>query len=125
MHEKNVLLSVYLRNEMIWFTCIYIKKLSDICSLWNIKFYDYESYNILREENYKEKFFFIRQDVSSLRQSYQLSDLSYNNYFVMRTYIWWLCRKWRKFNLKGFGNIILMRKMRTIIFLRRAYMLLL
>ena len=44
---------------------VYIKKLSDICSLWNIKFYDYKSYNILREEDYKEKFFFIRQDVSS------------------------------------------------------------
>ena len=36
---------------------VYVKKLSDICSLWNIKFYDYESYNILREEDYKEKFF--------------------------------------------------------------------
>ena len=35
---------------------VYIKKLSDICSLWNIKFYDYESYNILREEIYEEKF---------------------------------------------------------------------
>ena len=33
---------------------VYVKKLSDICSLWNIKFYDYESYNILREV-YKEK----------------------------------------------------------------------
>ena len=38
---------------------VYIKKLSDICSLWNIKFYDYESYNILREEDYKEKFFYL------------------------------------------------------------------
>ena len=34
---------------------VYVKKLSDICSLWNVKFYDYESYNILREEVYKEK----------------------------------------------------------------------
>ena len=33
---------------------VYVKKLSDICSLWNIKFYDYESYNILWEV-YKEK----------------------------------------------------------------------
>ena len=36
---------------------VYVKKLSDICSLWNVKFYDYESYNILREEVYEEKFF--------------------------------------------------------------------
>ena len=36
---------------------IYVKELSDICSLWNIKFYDYESYNILREEDYKENSF--------------------------------------------------------------------
>ena len=34
---------------------VYIKKLSDICSLWDVKFYDYESYNILREEVYEEK----------------------------------------------------------------------
>ena len=34
----------------------YVKKLSDICSLRNVKFYDYESYNILWEEVYKEKF---------------------------------------------------------------------
>ena len=34
---------------------VYVKKLSDICSLWNVKFYDYESYNILQEEVYKEK----------------------------------------------------------------------
>ena len=34
---------------------IYVKKLSDICSLWNVKFYDYESFNILWEEVYKEK----------------------------------------------------------------------
>ena len=34
---------------------VYVKKLSDIYSLWNVKFYDYGSYNILREEVYKEK----------------------------------------------------------------------
>ena len=34
---------------------VYVKNLSDICSLWNVKFYDYESYNILRQEVYKEK----------------------------------------------------------------------
>ena len=38
---------------------VYVKKLSDICSLWNIKFYDYESYNILWEEAYKEKFSYL------------------------------------------------------------------
>ena len=31
-----------------------------------------------------KKNFVILKDVSSLRQSYQLSDLSYNDYFVMR-----------------------------------------
>ena len=43
--------------------------------LWNVKFYDHESYNILWEEVIK-KIFLIRQVVSSLRQSYQLSNLS-------------------------------------------------
>ena len=45
---------------------VYVKKLSYVCSLWNIKFYDHESYNILWEEVYKEKFL-IWQDVSSLK----------------------------------------------------------
>ena len=35
---------------------VYVKKLSDIYSLWNVKFYDYESYNILRKEVMKESF---------------------------------------------------------------------
>ena len=35
---------------------VYIKKLSDIGYLWNVKFYDYKSYNILREKVYEEKF---------------------------------------------------------------------
>ena len=35
---------------------VYVYKLSNICSLWNVKYYDYESYNILREEVYEEKF---------------------------------------------------------------------
>ena len=34
----------------------YVKKLSDIYSLWNVKFYDYKSYNILRKEVYEENF---------------------------------------------------------------------
>ena len=37
---------------------VYVKKSSDICSLWNVRFYDYESYNILPELVYKEKFFY-------------------------------------------------------------------
>ena len=35
---------------------VYVYKLSNNCSLWNVKYYDYESYNILREEVYEEKF---------------------------------------------------------------------
>ena len=38
---------------------VYVKKLSDICSLWNVKFYDHESYNSLWEEGYKEKFSYL------------------------------------------------------------------
>ena len=34
----------------------YVWKLSDTCSFWNVKFYDYESYNIFRENVYKERF---------------------------------------------------------------------
>ena len=34
---------------------VYVKKLSDICYLWNVKFYNCKNYNILREEVYKEK----------------------------------------------------------------------
>ena len=37
---------------------VYVKKLLDIYSLWNIKFYDYESYNILWEKFYEEKFYY-------------------------------------------------------------------
>ena len=37
----------------------YVKKLSDIYSLRNFKFYDYENYNILWEEFYKEKFSYL------------------------------------------------------------------
>ena len=75
------------------------------------------------------------------------SDLKLNDYFVMRIYIymcvcacvcvpmymilnnqyyiWWLCKKWKKLNPKGCGNITLIRKERTIIFIWRAYKLLL
>ena len=34
---------------------VYVKKSLDINSLWSVKFYDYESYNIIREEVYEEK----------------------------------------------------------------------
>jgi len=44
----------------------YVKKLSDICSLRNVKFYDYESYNIY-EKKFIKKSFLICQDVSNLR----------------------------------------------------------
>ena len=37
----------------------YVKKLLDICSLRNVKFCDYESYNILWEEVYKENFSYL------------------------------------------------------------------
>ena len=36
---------------------VYVKKLLDIYSLRNVKFYVYESYNILWEEVYKKKVF--------------------------------------------------------------------
>ena len=34
---------------------VYVKKSLDINSLWSVKFYDYESYHIIREEVYDEK----------------------------------------------------------------------
>ena len=37
--------------------------------LWNVKFYDYESYNIY-EKKFIRKIFLICHDISSLRQSY-------------------------------------------------------
>ena len=42
---------------------------------------------IFYEKNFIQKSFLIHQVVSNLRQSYQLSDLSQNGYFVMRIYI--------------------------------------
>ena len=74
---------------------VYVKKSSDICSLWNIKFYDYESYNIFGKKFIKESFL-ISQDVSSLIQSCRLSDLSWNNYFVTRIFIGRLCKIWEE-----------------------------
>ena len=54
---------------------VYIKKLSDIC------FYETLSFMIMKvivfyEKKFIKESFLIQQDVSSLRQSYQLSDLS-------------------------------------------------
>ena len=43
---------------------------------------------ILYEKKFIKKSFLIRQDVSNLRWSYQLSDLSQNDYFAMRIYIY-------------------------------------
>ena len=40
------------------------------------------------EKNLIKKSFLIRQDVSNLRQSNQLSDLSQNDYFAIRIYIY-------------------------------------
>ena len=54
---------------------VYIKKLLDIC------FYEMLSFMIMKgivfyEKKFIKESFLIQQDVSSLRQSYQLSDLS-------------------------------------------------
>ena len=43
---------------------------------------------IFYEKNFRKKGFVILGDASSLRQSYQLSYLSYNDYFAMRMYIY-------------------------------------
>ena len=37
-------------------TSLCLKVIRYICFLWNVKFYDYESYNILRWGVYEEKF---------------------------------------------------------------------
>ena len=42
---------------------------------------------VFYEKKFIRKSFLISQDVSSLIQSCRLSDLSQNNYFVMRIYI--------------------------------------
>ena len=52
--DGNVL--VFYKDKVSDEVQVYVKKLSDICFIWNVKFYDYESYNILQEEDYKEKF---------------------------------------------------------------------
>ena len=71
---------------------------------------------VFYEKKFINKSFLISEDVSSWIQSCRLSDLSWNDYFVTRIYIGRLCKKWKKFNPKGFGNIKPIRKRRTIIF---------
>ena len=88
---------------------VYVKKSSDICSLWNVKFYDYESYNILREEDYKEKFsysprcFQFKTKLPIIWFKLKWLFCNENTYILIlnnQYYIWWLCKKWKKFNLK-------------------------
>ena len=114
----------------------YVKKLLDIYSLWNIKFYDYENYNILWEKFYEEKFYYSLRCFEFKKKLpiiwFKLKWLCYNEniytymyvckYMILNNqyYIWWLCKKWKKFNPKGFGNVILIRKRRTIIFLMKS-----
>ena len=120
---------------------VYVKKLLDIYSLWNIKFYDYESYNILWEKFYEEKFYYSLRCFEFKTKLpiiwFKLKWLCYNEniytymyvckYMILNNqyYIWWLYKKWKKFNPKGFENIVLIRKRRTIIYRWKAYKLLL
>ena len=43
-----------LKRKFMMKVWVYVKKLLDVCSLWNVKFCDYKSYNILWEEVYEE-----------------------------------------------------------------------
>ena len=120
---------------------VYVKKLLDIYSLWNIKFYDYESYNILWEKFYEEKFYYSLRCFEFKTKLpiiwFKLKWLCYNKniytymyvckYMILNNqyYIWWLCKKGKKFNPKGFENIVLIRKRRIIIYRWKAYKLLL
>ena len=54
---------------------VYVKKSSDICSLWNVKFMTMKVI-IFYKKKFIKKSLLVHQDVSSLRQSYQLLDLS-------------------------------------------------
>ena len=53
---------------------VYVKKLSDICSLWKLSFMTMKVI-IFYEKKFIKKSLLIRQDVYSLKQSYQLSYL--------------------------------------------------
>ena len=88
---------------------------------------------IFYEKKFIKKSFLIQQDVSSLKTKlpiilFKLKWLfcNENTYILIlnnQYYIWWLCKKWKKLNPKGFGNIILIWKGRTVIFLWRVYRL--
>ena len=90
---------------------------------------------IFYEKKFIKTSFLIRQDVSSLKTKLSIIWFKLKRLFCIENthllilnnqyYILWLCKKWKKLNPKGFGNIILIRKWRTIIFLWRAYKLLL
>ena len=54
---------------------VYVKKLSDICSLWKLSFMTMKVI-IFYEKKFIKKSLLIRQDVFSLKQGYQLSYLS-------------------------------------------------
>ena len=54
---------------------VYVKKLSDICSLWKLSFMTMKVI-IFYEKKFIKKSLLIRQDVFSLKQSYQLTYLS-------------------------------------------------
>ena len=54
---------------------VYVKKLSDICSLWKLSFMTMKVI-IFYEKKFIKKSLLICQDVFSLKQSYQLSYLS-------------------------------------------------
>ena len=53
--ESNEKVLVFYKDKTLMKVQGYVKKLSDIYFLWNVKFYGYKSYNILWEEVYEEK----------------------------------------------------------------------
>ena len=52
--DENVL--VFCKDKVVDESISLCLKVIRYLFLWNVKFYDYESYNILREEVYEEKF---------------------------------------------------------------------
>ena len=54
--DENVL--VFSKDKVVDESTSLCLKVIRYLFLWNVKFYDYESYNILREEVYEEKFFY-------------------------------------------------------------------
>ena len=81
---------------------VYVKKSSNICSLWNFKFYDYESYIILGEEVYEEKFdyslrcFEFKTNLLIIWFKLKWLFCNENTYILIlndQYYIWRLCKK--------------------------------